>query len=214
MKKNPRPAFGMLFAPCCAKPPAFKLVLGAILLEQRGQSSEETGSIGDHAVATETGQTTGEEADTNEGGTNLEPPVQSSETAADVTNEAPTETTEEAANAEGSTTPSLKTQEGELQPREGAGCSESEGAGLCGDARRLKDESSKQGGEAELDLPLVATDITLVACRAGEKVTEVLTFEMGIVRNLAAETCSTNLIADNDTNSRPKHQILCQLKLR
>ncbi len=139
---------------------------------QRGQSSEETGSIGDQAVATETGQTTEEEADTNEGGTNLEPPVQSAETA-DGTNEAPTATTEEVANAEGSTTPSLEIQDGELQPQEGGGCSEPEGAGLRGDTRRLKDESSNQG-EAELDLPVVATDITCVTCRAGEKVTEVV----------------------------------------
>ena len=141
---------------------------------QRGRSSEETGSIGDPLVATETGQTTGEGGGANQGTTDLESPARSPETTADGNNEAPTITTEEVANHESGTIPSLEGLEGKQKPREGGESSEPEGTGLDEEHGGHKDEPSKQGGEGELGLPLVATDITCITCRAGEKVTGVL----------------------------------------
>lgn len=114
----------------------------------------------------------GEAEETNVGDTAMEPPVQTSEAFTEDRNapiEAPVTTTEEIAETAGSTGQSEKGGETTSKPAEG----ESSHAGDAnggGERNGYKDDVPK-GGEGELGLPMVATDITLVTCRAGEKVT-------------------------------------------
>lgn len=123
-------------------------------------------------VATEARQPAGEAEETNVGGNTSEPPAQPSEAITinhDSRSEAPAATTKEVAEAAGITAQTEEGGETTSKPgeRESTNADDAdEGGGTGG-----HNDDVPKGDEGELVLPLVATDITLITCRAGEKVT-------------------------------------------
>lgn len=170
----------------------FCLVSRAIV--KRDRSSDGTGSVGDPAVATEARQsTTGEAAEGNVADTTIETPAQTvtAETSADDHNapaEAPVTTDAEVAEAAGSTAQSEEARETNPTPAEGES-SRVDDADGGGEKDWNKDDIPK-ADEGELGLPFVATDITLVTCRAGEKVIGKAYFKLDWDKHVVAvETC-------------------------
>lgn len=140
---------------------------------KRERSSDGTGSVGYPGVATEARQSTPVEAEgMNVGETTTETPAQTAGSTADDHNapaEAPATTDAQIAEAAGSVAQSEEAGETKSTPAEGKS-SHAGGADGAGERNWHKDDVPKSD-EAEPGLPLVATDITLVTCRAGEKVT-------------------------------------------
>lgn len=163
---------------------------------KRERSSDGTGSVGHPVVATEARQsTTGEAEETNVGETAAETPRQAMETSADDPHapaEASATTDAEVEKAAGSTAQSEPAGETNSTPaEEESGHADDADGG--GERNGHKDDFPK-ADEGELGLPLVATDITLVTCRAGEKVTGKAYF--GLIAKIHfffAETCVNNI---------------------
>eukprot|EP00752_Nemacystus_decipiens_P009403 g8406.t1 len=151
----------------------------------RERSSDGTGSVGDAVAATEARQSaTGTAEEANVGGTTTETPVLTvtEEITADdhaVAADAPATTDAEVTEAAGSTP----------QSQEGQEARETSSTPAEGESGHVDDEDGGRGriwhkgdvpkaGEGGLGLPIVATDLTLVTCRAGEKVQPPEGFEL------------------------------------
>lgn len=143
---------------------------------KRERSSDGTGSVGDPVVVTEP-EPASEAEETKGGGTKLEHPVKPSEVSADDQN-APTElpntttpaATEDVGDSAGTNAQIVQAEERNPELSDVKN-SDAEDTRRGEDMGGHKDQTLKEEDEKELRLPLVATDITLVTFRAGEKVT-------------------------------------------
>lgn len=161
---------------------------------KRERSSDGTCSVDDPAVVTAPEQSASEAADSKGERTKSEPPVRSSVTSTDDQKapvEAPTtitSTTEVVNGSAGTTAQTAQAQERDPELSEGTN-SDAKDTGQGEEMGGHKDETSKEEDEEELRLPLVATDITFVTFRSGEKVTGNACFALLRRRSIETLTC-------------------------